>query len=108
MRPRLAAGPEAREIDAFLRRPPVHPLPIPARDLLRRRAAALAHAALPPYTHALYGSPAPATVTRRLHTTGTLPHRIPPHLRRQRPPRHILRAVSCLGPAACPAPHKVP
>ncbi len=110
MRPRLMAGPEAREVDAFLRRPPVHPLLIPARDLLWHRVAALAYAALPPYAHDLYGRPAPtpATVTHRLRTTGTLLRRVPPHLRWQRPPKHILRAISRLGPSACPAPHKVP
>ncbi|MFH8342139.1 oxygenase MpaB family protein [Streptomyces sp. AM6-12] len=110
MRPHLAAGPEAREVDDFLRHPPVRPLLIPARDLLWRRVAGLAYAALPPYAHDLYGRPAPdpATVTRRLRGTGTLLRRIPSHLRWQRPPKHILRAMSRLGPAACPAPHKVP
>ncbi|MEW2623152.1 oxygenase MpaB family protein [Streptomyces sp. NPDC048106] len=109
-RPRLAAGPEAREVDDFLRRPPAHPLLVPARELLWRRVAGLAYAALPPYAHELYGrpAPAPAVVTRRLRTTGAVLRRIPARLRWQLPPKHILRAMDRLGPAARPAPHKVP
>ena len=41
--------------------PPVHALLVPAREVLWRRVAALAYAALPPYAHELYGRPAPAT-----------------------------------------------
>ncbi|MER6328604.1 oxygenase MpaB family protein [Streptomyces sp. NPDC001034] len=110
MRPHLAAGPEARDVDDFLRHPPVHPLLLPARELLWRRVAGLAYAALPPYAHELYGRPVPApdVVTRRLRTTGTLLRRIPARVRWQLPPKHILRAMDRLGPAARPAPHKVP
>ncbi|MFC8083165.1 oxygenase MpaB family protein [Streptomyces sp. NPDC057340] len=109
VRPELAAGPEAHEVDDFLRRPPVHPLLVPARELLWRRVARLAYDSLPPYAHQLYGRPAPppATVTRRLRLTGALLRRIPARLRWQLPPRHILNAMARLGPAARPAPYKI-
>ncbi|SHH49600.1 oxygenase MpaB family protein [Streptomyces sp. 3214.6] len=109
MRPELAAGPEAREVDDFLLRPPTHPLLVPARALLWRRVAHLAYASLPPYAHELYGRPAPqpATVTRELRATGTLLRCVPARLRWQLPPKHILRAMARLGPQARPAPFKV-
>lgn len=109
VRPELAAGPEAHEVDDFLRRPPVHPVLRPARALLWRRVADLAYASLPPYAHELYGRPAPrpTTVTRRLRLTGTLLRCIPARLRWQLPPKHILRAMARLGPGARPAPYKV-
>ncbi|MGW2551696.1 oxygenase MpaB family protein [Streptomyces sp. NPDC001635] len=109
VRPELAAGPEAHEVDDFLRRPPVHPVLRPARALLWRRVADLAYASLPPYAHELYGRPAPGptTVTRRLRLTGTLLRCIPARLRWQLPPKHILRAMARLGPGARPAPYKV-
>ncbi|MFK0064902.1 oxygenase MpaB family protein [Streptomyces sp. NPDC091046] len=109
VRPELAAGSEAHEVDDFLRRPPVHPLLVPARELLWRRVARLAYDSLPPYAHQLYGRPAPppATVTRRLRVTGALLRRIPARLRWQLPPRHILNAMARLGPAARPAPYKI-
>ncbi|WP_234325742.1 oxygenase MpaB family protein, partial [Streptomyces sp. NRRL S-146] len=74
VRPDLAAGPEAREVDDFLPRPPTHPLLVPAREVLWRRVAQLAYASLPPYAHELYGrpAPAPATVTRQLRLAGLL------------------------------------
>ncbi|MCS0603794.1 DUF2236 domain-containing protein [Streptomyces sp. LP11] len=104
LRPRLAAGPEAREVDDFLRRPPTHPLLVPARALLWRRVANLAYASLPDYAHRLYGrpAPAPAVVTRRLRATGTLLRLVPAQVRWQLPPRHILRATARLGPGARP------
>ncbi|AVH61631.1 DUF2236 domain-containing protein [Streptomyces dengpaensis] len=107
--PELAAGPEARDVDVFLVRPPVHPLLLPARALLWRRVARLAYASLPPYAHELYGraAPSPAAVTRRLRVTGTLLRCIPARLRWQLPPKHILRAMSRLGPGSRPAPYKV-
>ncbi|WP_079102267.1 oxygenase MpaB family protein [Streptomyces sp. TP-A0356] len=109
VRPELAAGPEAREVDDFLQRPPVHPLLLPARALLWRRVVNLAYAALPPYAHELYGRPAPTppAVTRRLRLTGTLLRCVPARLRWQLPPKHILRAMARLGPGARPAPHGV-
>ncbi|MEH0580972.1 MULTISPECIES: oxygenase MpaB family protein [Streptomyces] len=109
MRPELAAGPEAREVDDFLLRPPTHPLLVPARALLWRRVAHLAYASLPPYAHQLYGRPAPqpATVTRELRAMGTLLRCVPARLRWQLPPKHILRAMARLGPQARPAPFKV-
>ncbi|MBT2396778.1 oxygenase MpaB family protein [Streptomyces sp. ISL-100] len=109
VRPELVAGPEAREVDDFLRKPPVHPLLVPARALLWRRAAALAYASLPPYAHELYGRPAPApdTVTRRLALTGTALRCIPSRVRWQLPPGHILKAMARLGPDARPAPYKL-
>ncbi len=109
VRPELAVGPEAREVDDFLRRPPIHPLLIPAREGLWRRVARLAYASLPPYAHELYGRPAPraAVVTRRLRVTGTLLRSVPARLRWQLPPKHILRAMDRLGPEARPAPYKV-
>ncbi|MFF4486600.1 oxygenase MpaB family protein [Streptomyces sp. NPDC001544] len=108
VRPHLAAGAEAREVDDFLLRPPAHPLLVPVREVLWRRVAHLAYASLPPYAHELYGraAPAPATVTRRLRATGTLLRAIPARLRWQLPPRHILRAMARLGPGARPAPYK--
>ncbi|MEW2399053.1 oxygenase MpaB family protein [Streptomyces sp. NPDC046862] len=107
--PELAAGPEAREVDDFLRTPPTHPLLVPARALLWRRVANLAYASLPPYAHELYGRPAPppAVVTRRLRLTGTLLRCVPARLRWQLPPKHIIRAMRRLGPGSRPAPYKV-
>lgn len=109
VRPELAAGPEALDVDGFLRRPPVHPLLTPARATLWRRVAFLAHASLPPYAHTLYGTdapPAPA-VDRGLRTTGRLLRTVPARLRWQLPPKHILGAMARLGPRARPAPYKV-
>jgi uncharacterized protein (DUF2236 family) len=109
VRPELAAGPEARQVDDFLLRPPTHPLLVPARAVLWRRAARLAYDSLPPYAHTLYGRPAPApdTVTRRLRLTGTALRAVPARLRWRLPPKHILRAMARLGPGARPAPYKV-
>ncbi|MGW1895762.1 oxygenase MpaB family protein [Streptomyces sp. NPDC002004] len=107
IRPELCAGPEARDVDDFLRRPPVHPLLVPARAVLWRRVADLAYASLPPYAHDLYGrqAPPPATVTRRLRRTGSLLRCVPAWLRWRLPPRHILRAMARLGPGSRPAPY---
>ncbi|MGW4172833.1 oxygenase MpaB family protein [Streptomyces chartreusis] len=109
VRPELACGPEARAVDDFLLHPPTHPLLVPARDVLWRRVANLAYAALPPYAHELYGRPAPepATVTRQLRATGTLLRCVPARLRWQLPPKHILRAMARLGPGSRPAPYKL-
>ncbi|MFJ9904712.1 oxygenase MpaB family protein [Streptomyces sp. NPDC101152] len=109
VRPELSVGPEAREVDDFLLRPPTHPLLVPAREVLWRRVADLAYAALPPYAHELYGRPAPepATVTRRLRATGTLLRRVPAGVRWQLPPKHILRAMARLGPDSRPAAYKL-
>ncbi|MFF7041184.1 oxygenase MpaB family protein [Streptomyces massasporeus] len=109
VRPDLAAGPEAREVDDFLLRPPTHPLLVPAREVLWRRVAHLAYASLPPYAHELYGrpAPAPATVTRQLCLAGLLLRRIPARVRWQLPPKHIPRAMARLGPDARPAPYKL-
>ncbi|QWA26054.1 DUF2236 domain-containing protein [Streptomyces sp. JCM17656] len=109
VRPELACGPEARAVDDFLLHPPTHPLLVPAREVLWRRVANLAYAALPPYAHELYGRPAPepATVTRQLRATGTLLRCIPARLRWQLPPKHILRAMARLGPGSRPAPYKL-
>ncbi|MFJ8199377.1 oxygenase MpaB family protein [Streptomyces sp. NPDC096152] len=109
VRPELAAGAGAREVDDFLLRPPAHPLLVPAREVLWRRVAHLAYASLPPYAHELYGRPAPppAVVTRRLRVTGALLRRVPARLRWQLPPRHILGAMARLGPESRPAPYKV-
>ena len=109
VRPELAVGPEAREVDDFLLRPPTHPLLVPAREVLWRRVADLAYAALPPDAHELYGRPAPepATVTRRLRATGTLLRRVPAGVRWQLPPKHILRAMARLGPDSRPTAYKL-
>ncbi|GAB1331175.1 oxygenase MpaB family protein [Streptomyces sennicomposti] len=106
VRPHLAVGADARAVDDFLLRPPTHPLLVPAREVLWRRVAHLAYAALPSYAHELYGraAPAPAVVTRRLRTTGALLRRIPARVRWQLPPKHVLRAVARLGPETRPAP----
>ncbi|MFJ9535954.1 oxygenase MpaB family protein [Streptomyces sp. NPDC101225] len=109
VRPGLAAGSEARAVDDFLLRPPTHPLLVPAREVLWRRVAQLAYAALPPYAHALYGRPAPepAAVTRQLRATGTLLRSVPARVRWQLPPRHVLRAMARLGPGSRPGPYKL-
>ncbi|MGP8303467.1 oxygenase MpaB family protein [Streptomyces inhibens] len=109
VRPELALTREAREVDDFLRRPPTPAPLVPARALLWQRVARLAYGALPAYAHQLYGRPAPppATVTRRLRATGRLLRAIPPTVRWQLPPRHILRAVERLGPGTRPAPYKL-
>lgn len=109
VRPELAAGPGARAVDDFLLRPPTHPLLVPAREVLWRRVAQLAYAALPPYAHELYGRPAPgvAAVTRRLRATGTLLRCVPARVRWQLPPKHILRAMARLGPGSRPRPYKL-
>lgn len=69
--------------------------------------AALAHVSLPPYAHELYGGPAPdpETVTHRLTAAGNLLRRVPARVRRQLPPKHILRAMARLGPDTRPAPY---
>lgn len=109
VRPELAAGAEALDVDDFLRRPPVHALLIPARELLWRRVAALAYQSLPLYAHDLYGRPAPPlrTVDRRLRATGTALRCIPSRLRWQLPPGHIVQAMERLGPGSRPAPSKL-
>lgn len=109
IRPELAAGPEARDVDDFLQRPPINTLLVPARELLWRRVAALAYNALPPYAHELYGRPAPTAerVTYQLIATGNLLRCIPSRLRWQLPPGHILKAMARLGRATRPAPYKL-
>ncbi|WP_058041514.1 oxygenase MpaB family protein [Streptomyces roseifaciens] len=105
VRPELALTPEARGVDAFLRRPPV-PLPVvPVRELLWGRVASLAYAALPPHAHELYGrqAPPPHVVTRRLRAAGAVLRTVPAGLRWQLPPKHILRAVARLGPGSRPS-----
>lgn len=110
VRPRLQAGADARTVEDFLRRPPVKPLLVPAREVIWRRVAALAYDTLPPYAHGLYGRPAPPpeTVTRRLATTAALLRRVPARLRWRLPPGHILRAMDRLGPGARPDPYTYP
>jgi uncharacterized protein (DUF2236 family) len=105
VRPVLAVVPETRDVDAFLRRPPVHPLLLPARELLWTRVAALAYATLPDYAHRLYGRPAPgpATVDRRVRTMGRILRSVPAGLRWSLPPRRILKAVDRLGPGSRPS-----
>jgi uncharacterized protein (DUF2236 family) len=109
MRPALEVGEDARTVDAFLRRPPVRPLLVPARELLWRRVAHLAYASLPPYAHVLYGRPAPGprAAALRLAATGGLLRGVPARLRWQLPPGHILKAVARLGPGSRPAPYKL-
>ncbi|MDT9689100.1 oxygenase MpaB family protein [Streptomyces sp. P9(2023)] len=109
LRPRLAAGPDARTVDAFLRRPPVRPALVPAREIIWRRVAALAYNCLPLYAHELYGRPAPPpdTVTYQLTATANLLRSIPARLRWRLPPGHILNAMARLGPDARPAPYKL-
>ncbi|MDQ8702686.1 oxygenase MpaB family protein [Streptomyces sp. LHD-70] len=108
-RPRLAVGAEAREVDDFLRSPTTPPLLVPARDLLWRRVANLAYAALPPYAHELYGRRAPeqGVVDLRLRAAGNILRCVPAYLRWQLPPKHILRAMARLGPGSRPAPYKL-
>ncbi|MET7754377.1 oxygenase MpaB family protein [Streptomyces sp. NPDC005389] len=110
VRPRLEAGADARTVEDFLRRPPVKPVLVPAREVIWRRVAALAYDTLPPYAHTLYGRAAPPqeTVTRRLVTTADLLRRVPARLRWRLPPGHILRAMDRLGPGARPDPYTYP
>lgn len=107
VRPRLAAGEDARTVDAFLRRPPVRPALVPAREIIWRRVAALAYDSLPPYAHELYGRAAPPadTVTYRLTAAANLLRSVPARLRWRLPPGHILKAMARLGPEARPAPY---
>ncbi|MFC9294872.1 oxygenase MpaB family protein [Streptomyces sp. NPDC057011] len=107
VRPELAAGPDAHDVDDFLRAPPVHPLLVPGRNLLWRPLAGLAYGSLPGWAHRLYGRPAPAprSVTRRLRLTGRLLRSIPAGLRWQLPPGHILKAMRRMGPGSRPSPY---
>ncbi|MFF2652505.1 oxygenase MpaB family protein [Streptomyces sp. NPDC058045] len=107
-RPELAAGADAREVDDFLRRPPVPTPLLPARTLLWGPVTHLAYDALPEWAHPLYGRPAPrpAQVTRRLRATGAVLRTLPGRVRWQLPPKHILRAMDRLGPGSRPAPWK--
>ncbi|MFE3518023.1 oxygenase MpaB family protein [Streptomyces sp. NPDC059166] len=109
IRPELAAGPEARDVDAFLRDPPVPALLTPVRALLWRRVAALAYDSLPAYAHELYGRPAPpqATVDRRLHAAGRVLRAVPARLRRRLPPGHVEKAMARLGKGSRPTPYKL-
>ncbi|MEU9039169.1 oxygenase MpaB family protein [Streptomyces sp. NPDC048352] len=105
VRPRLAAGADARAVDDFLRAPPVPALLVPGRNLLFGPLIGLAYGSLPGWAHQLYGRPAPAprAVTRRLRLTGRLLRSIPAGLRWQLPPGHILRAMRRLGPGSRPS-----
>ncbi|MFF2729485.1 oxygenase MpaB family protein [Streptomyces sp. NPDC058008] len=109
VRPLLAAGPEASDVDAFLRHPPVPAPLVPARALLWRRVAALAYDSLPAHAHELYGRAAPPqpAVDRRLRTTGAVLRRIPARLRWLLPPRHIVKAMARLGPGSRPSPYEL-
>lgn len=109
VRPELAATEESRAVDDFLRRPPVHALLVPAREVLWRQVAGLAYASLPEYAQQLYGRRAPAAevVGRRLTVAGNALRCIPARLRWQLPPGHILKAMARLGPGSRPAPHGV-
>ncbi|MFG2427627.1 oxygenase MpaB family protein [Streptomyces sp. NPDC048590] len=109
VRGQLAAGPEALDVDDFLRDPPV-PAPLtPARALFWRRVAALAYDSLPPWAHELYGRPAPpaAVVDRRLRTAGSLLRAVPARLRRRLPPGHVNKAMARLGKGSRPTPYKL-
>ncbi|ANW22120.1 hypothetical protein BB341_26895 [Streptomyces clavuligerus] len=109
VRPLLTAGPDARAVEDFLRRPPVPAPLVPARALLWRRISALAYASLPPYAHELYGRPAPAPerVTRGLVGTGRVLRAVPAGLRWRVPPGQIVGAMARLGPGARPTPYKL-
>lgn len=109
VRRHLAHTDDTREIDDFLRRPPVPAPLLPIRGLLWSRLASLAYDSLPTYAHQLYGRPprAPGVVTRELRATGALLRRVPSTLRWQLPPRRILTAVARLGPHARPSPYKL-
>ncbi|MDH6544736.1 oxygenase MpaB family protein [Streptomyces sp. SPB4] len=104
VRPRLAAGADARAVDDFLRVPPVHPLLVPGRNLLWRPLTATAYGTLPDWAHRLYGrtAPPPRVVTRRLRLTGRVLRSIPAGLRWRLPPGHILKAMRRLGPGSRP------
>ncbi|MFB0631036.1 oxygenase MpaB family protein [Streptomyces sp. AB3(2024)] len=105
VRPRLAAGADARAVDDFLRAPPVHPLLVPGRNLLWRPLAGIAYGTLPDWAHRLYGrtAPPPRDVTRRLRLTGRVLRSIPAGLRWRLPPGHILKAMRRLGPGSRPS-----
>ena len=104
---RAAAGPEAREVDDFLRRPPD---PGPARPGTRTAVAARRRgsptAPFRAYAHELYGRPAPAPAHRH---PAAARHRapscaaIPPTVRWQLPPRpHPARRWHASAPAPAP------
>lgn len=109
VRPELTATPEAYEVIRFLKAPPVPKALLPFRLALWQNLAGTAFAALPPYAHELYGRPVPsqAATTRRLRATGRILRTIPPTLRWQLPPGHILKAVGRLGPGTHPSRHRL-
>ncbi|MEU6345247.1 oxygenase MpaB family protein [Streptomyces sp. NPDC046977] len=109
IRPQLALTPEALEVQAFLRRPPVPAALLPVREVLWGQAAALAYGALPPFAHELYGRPAPSVpvTLRRLRATGRVLRAVPSYLRWQLPPGHILKAVGRLGPGTHPSAYRL-
>ncbi|MBM9507402.1 oxygenase MpaB family protein [Actinacidiphila acididurans] len=110
IRPRLAATPEAHDVVAFLKAPPV-PWPLlPMRFTLWPAVAGTAFAALPPYAHELYGRtpPSAASADRRLRATGRILRAVPATLRWQIPPGHILGAVGRLGPGTRPSARRLP
>ncbi len=88
---------------------PVRPLPIPARPLSWHRVAQTTYASLPPYVHESCARSvrSPRAVARRPSPAGAVPRRVPARPRRRRPPKHIIRAVSRIGPGSRPAPYKV-
>ena len=98
-----------RDVDDFPHRPSVHPLPVPARASSWQRVAQPVYVSLQPYAHELYGRSVrpPGTVTRQLRLTGTVLHCVPARPHRQLPPKHIIRAMSRLGPGSRRAPYKV-
>jgi uncharacterized protein (DUF2236 family) len=108
--PQLEATPEARDVVRFLSSPPVPAPLVPLRAALWGALAGAAYAALPPYAHALYGTPPPsvAGTDRRLRVLGRTLRAVPATLRWQLPPGHILKAVGRLGPGTHPSQRRLP
>ncbi|XQE90226.1 oxygenase MpaB family protein [Streptomyces microflavus] len=103
VRPELALGPEAADVDDFLRNPPVHPCSARRAPRLAARGSTRLPVTAPVRPRVVRQTrPPPATVDRRLRATGAVLRAIPDRLRWQLPPGHILKAMARLGPGSRP------
>lgn len=110
VRPALGRSEESDEVWEFLRRPPVHPVLWPARELLWRRIADLAYGALPSWAHAMYGHRPlpPFAVTAGLRGLRTTLSAVLPVVRTVYESPHIKAAAERLGPDVMPSPARLP